>query len=194
MNTVTPLALALALCASAAPAGGHANWTSVDADSRVAFGSIKLDTVGEIHHFNGVSGTVSEAGALTVSIDLSSVETYIDIRNDRMMEHVFQAGTASAVLTGEIDMAAVTDLAVGATTVMGVEGTLAFAGVETDVETDMLVARLGEDRVLVSTADFIMLSTDDLGIDTGVDTLMELASLPGITRVSPVAIRMVFEK
>ena len=39
-----------------------------------------------------------------------------------------------------------------------------------------------------------MVSTDELGIDAGIDKLMELAGLPGITRVAPVTIRMVFEK
>ncbi|MGC3938624.1 YceI family protein [Roseobacter sp. EG26] len=194
MKFFANVACATALMASTAFAGGHANWASVEAESSVAFGSIKKDTVGEVHHFSGVSGTVSEAGDLVVTIDLSSVETNIDIRNERMMEHVFQSGKATAVLSGELDMAEVDALAVGATTLVDVEGTLAFAGLQTDVEAEMLVARLGEDRVLVTTADFIMLSTEDLGINAGVDKLMELASLPGITRVTPVSVRMVFEK
>ncbi|WP_238840792.1 YceI family protein [Roseobacter cerasinus] len=194
MTSTTALALVAALSATTAFAGGHANWTSVDAQSSVGFASIKNDSFGELHHFSAVTGTVSEAGALNIAIDLSSVETNIDIRNERMIEHVFQAGAATATLTGEIDMAEVSGLAVGDTALVDVEGTLAFVGIETDVETEMLVARLGEDRVLVTTADFILLSTEDLGIDAGIDKLMELASLDGITRVSPVSIRMVFEK
>ncbi|MGZ2257913.1 YceI family protein [Roseobacter sp. A03A-229] len=194
MESLLPCALAATLCATTALAGGHATWTSVEADSSVAFGSIKSNEFGEIHHFSGVSGTVSEAGELAVTIDLASVETNIDIRNERMMEHVFQAGKATAKLTGAVDMEAVNGLDVGATTLVDVEGTLAFAGLETDVETPMLVARLADNRVLVTTADFIMLSTEDLGITAGVDKLMELASLDSITRVTPVTIRMVFEK
>ena len=58
----------------------------------------------------------------------------------------------------------------------------------------MLVARLSENSVLVTTADFIMLSTEDLGINAGIDKLMTLAKLPGITRVTPVSVRMVFNK
>ena len=175
-------------------AGGHAKWTAVEDQSRIAFGSIKKDTVGEVHHFEGVTGTVGEDGKLTLAVDLASVETNIDIRNERMMEHVFQGGKAKAMVSGEIDLDDVKDLKPGDTSILDFEGVLTFAGVSVDVEAEMLVARLAENRVLVSTADFIMISTEDLGIDAGINKLMELAKLPGITRVTPVAVRVVFEK
>ncbi|MCJ8307724.1 MAG: YceI family protein [Hyphomicrobiales bacterium] len=175
-------------------AGGHAKWSAVEDQSRIAFGSIKKDTVGEVHHFEGVTGTVGEDGKLTLAVDLGSVETNIDIRNERMLEHVFQGGKAKAMVSGEIDLDEVKDLKPGDTSIIDFEGVLAFAGINVDVEAEMLVARLAENRVLVSTADFIMVSTEDLGIDPGVNKLMELAKLPGITRVTPVAVRVVFEK
>jgi hypothetical protein len=71
---------------------------------------------------------------------------------------------------------------------------MSFAGASSDVEADLFVARLSEDRVLVTTSNMIMLSTADLGVDEGIDELKELASLSGITRVTPVTVRMVFEK
>lgn len=185
-------AVAVALAGSAL-AGGHGGWTSVDDASMIAFGSVKKDVIGEVHTFSNVSGTVAEDGAVVVEIDLTSLETYIDIRNERMAEHVFK-GAATATLTGSVDMEDVSSLATGDVSVTDFEGTLALGGLEADVEAEMLVARLSEDRVLVTTADFIMLSTADLGIDAGIDKLMQLAKLPGITRVTPVTIRMVFEQ
>ena len=111
-----------------------------------------------------------------------------------MTKHVFQDGTATATVSGEIDMDEVNELKIGETTVIEIEATLSFVGVENDIDAEMLVARLSENRVLVTTADFVMLSTEDLEINPGIDQLMQLAKLPGITRVTPVAIRMVFEK
>lgn len=169
-------------------------WTSVDALSSVAFGSVKKDIIGEVHTFSNVSGSVDETGAVAVDIDLTSVETFIDIRNERMMKYVFDDGEATAVLSGEVDMEDVNTLAVGEIGTTDFDGTLTFAGIEAEVYVEMMVARLKEDRVLVTTSDFTMLSTADLGIDPGIDKLMELANLPGITRVTPVTIRMVFEK
>jgi hypothetical protein len=194
LTRLATVATLMTTLANFAYAGGHANWASVPDQSSVGFGSIKKDTVGEVHHFEDVSGTVSEAGELAVSINLGSVETYIDIRNERMIEHVFQAADAKATLAGEVDMDEFNDLAVGETTLTDFEGVLSLGGLEADIEAELLVARLTEDRVLVTTANMIMLSTADLGFDAGIDTLMQLAKLPGITRVTPVTVRMVFEK
>lgn len=177
---------------TAAFADNH--WKSVDDQSRVAFGSIKGNSNGEVHHFNKVKGSVSDDGKLTMDIDLSSLETNIDIRNERMTKLVFQEGTATATISGEIDMEEVNNLKPGETTVVEISATLAFAGSENDIDANMLVARLSDNRVLVTTEDFIMVSTEDLGIEAGIDALKQLASLDSITRVTPVSVRMVFEK
>lgn len=192
MKQILGFAAAGILAAGMALADGHMAWRSVDAQSSVAFGSVKGNETGEVHHFSGVSGSVSEAGDVSIMIDLTSVETNIDIRNERMAEHVFK-GATTAELMGTVDMGTVSALAVGETMLTGFEGSLSLMGMQADVEAEMLIVRLAEDRVLVTTADFIMLSTADLGIDGGIDTLKELASLSGITRVTPVAVRMVFE-
>lgn len=191
MKTLKTLAFTASLLA-AAPA--FAEWKSVDDMSRVAFGSIKGDVTGEVHHFNRVSGTVSDDGKLSIAIDLASVETNIDIRNERIAAHVFDGGKASATLSGEIDMDEINALKPGDSKVVEVFTTLAFAGSENDIDARMLVVRLDEDRVLVTTEDFIMISTEDLGIEAGIDTLMQLAKLSGITRVTPVSVRMVFQR
>ncbi len=175
-------------------AGGHITWNSVEAESRIAFGSVKKNTTGEVHHFNKVTGVVKEKGEMVITVDLSSVETNIDIRNERITKHVFQEGKATAVITGQLDMSEVDSMKPGEIKVVEVEVNLSFAGIENEVEANMLVARLSENRVLVTTEDFIMVSTEDLGIDAGVDQLMNLAKLSGITRVTPVAVRMVFQK
>lgn len=193
-KTALGIFAATMISAGAAFAGGHGHgdWKSVEGASSVAFGSIKKNTVGEVHHFTMVDGTVSKDGEVLVGINLASIETNIDIRNTRMIEHVFK-DAATAVLRGEVDMEEITALAVGETMIADFEGSLELGPVAADVEAEMLVARLSEHRVLVSTADFIMLSTEDLEIDAGIDKLKDLASLSGITRVTPVSIRMVFE-
>lgn len=187
------IAASTILSSSAAFAGGHASWTSIGDQSSIAFGSIKKDVAGEVHHFENVAATVSEDGKVEIKIDLTSLETNIDIRNERMAEHVFKGG-AEATITGEIDMDEVKAIAPGDTGLVDIEASLSLAGIEVDIEAEMLVAPLSESRVLVTTSDFIFVSTADLGVDEGVDTLMKLAKLPGITRTTPVSIRMVFEK
>jgi cytochrome c2 len=147
--------------------------------------------VGEVHSFEGLTGSVSPDGAVSVEIDLTSLETNIDIRNERMLEHVFK-GIATASLSAEIDMSEAEGLAVGDSTVIDVEGVLSLIGTEVEVETEMFMARLSDTQVMVTTNDLIFLNAEDAGINAGISKLMELASLPGITRTSPVVMRLIF--
>ena len=104
MKTLMTAAVAAMVLAAPAFAGGHAAWKSIGDESLIAFGSVKKDVVGEVHTFGDVSGTVSEGGDVAIAIQLASVETNIDIRNERMLEHVFQGGKAKAMVSGEIDL------------------------------------------------------------------------------------------
>ena len=166
-------------------------WTLDSENSRIAFGSVKKDKVGEIHTFEKLNGAVGADGSVTVEIDLTSVQTNIDIRNERINEHVF-GGAATATLVAQIDMDEMQGLAVGGMTTIDVEGALAFLGQSIDVETEMFVVRISETQVVVTTNDMLFVGTEDLGISAGIDKLMELAKLPGITRTTPVTVRMVF--
>lgn len=171
-----------------------AEWNLAADDSKVAFGSIKKNTIGEVHHFTGLSGSVAADGTVSVEIDVTTIETFIDIRNERFLEHVFAANAPKAVLTAKIDMAALEGLKSGETTDADVEGKLTFNSNDVPVEATMFIARLSPDKVMVTTDEMIMISMEDLGVQAGVDALQKLAKLPGITRVSPVTLRLVFTR
>ncbi|MFK7834650.1 MAG: c-type cytochrome [Sulfitobacter sp.] len=168
------------------------SWTLNPDASHVAFGSVKKDTVGEVHSFEQVSGAVNAKGEVAVEIDLASVETFIDIRNERMVEFVFQK-SPKAMISANIDMAEVSSLSVGESTVVNATGTINLVGSTVELDAEMFVMRVSDSRVLVNTQDMIMLGMADAGLTAGIDKLMELASLPGITRVSPVTLRLVFD-
>jgi len=177
---------------STAYAGGHAkSWTLDSENSKVAFGSIKKETVGEVHSFEAISGKVSAKGDVSIDIDLTSVQTNIDIRNERINEHVFK-GATTANLSAKVDMETIAHMETGTMAVVDVEGVLSFLGQDIEVETEMFVARIADDKAVVTTNDMIFISTEDAGINEGVSKLMELAKLPGITRAAPVTLRLVF--
>lgn len=179
------------MIAGAASAGGHAAW-SLDAEmSAVSFGSIKNDYTGESHGFESISGLVTEDGAVSVVLDLASVQTNIDIRNERMIEHVF-GDAATAELTAMIDMAAMEALAVGDAITTEVDGTLMLLGGEVPLYVNMFILRIAEDQVLAVTDGMVFVSTEEAGVDAGVSILQELAGLDSITRVFPVSMRLMF--
>ncbi len=183
----------LAAALAALPITASADWVLSAADSKLSFGSVKKDEIGEVHQFTSLTGAVDAAGTATVTIDLSSVETMIDIRNERMAEFVFD-GIANPVVTAGIDLDALSSLATGEMQIIDMEGSLAFGNAEIAIEAPLAVIRLGEARVLVTTADMIFVNVADLGLTEGIDKLMELAELPSITRVVPVTFRLVFDE
>lgn len=185
-------AICFSVIAMALGGAVHAETWTLDGDaSHLAYGSIKKDTVGEVNSFSGLKGTVDADGQASVTIDLTSLETYIDIRNERMQEHVFR-GAGEAQLTAQLDMDEVTGLGVGEMAVVDVEGALSLLGASVELDLEMLVVRLAEDRVMALSNDMVFVGTEELGIEAGIDKLMEIAKLPGITRTAPVTLRLVF--
>jgi len=166
-------------------------WTLDSDNSKVGFGSVKSDVIGESHSFSGLSGTVSDDGAVDITLDLSTVNTQIDIRNERMIEHVFKMAP-SAQLLAEVDMEAMSSLDVGSTMMTVVEGTLMFLGEEVFVDLPVVAARLSEEQVLIMSDGVTYISTEELGIDAGIDMLMEIAGLERIDRAVPVTVRFLF--
>jgi len=166
-------------------------WTLDGEASYLAFGSIKKDKIGEVNSFSGLKGTVDADGKADVTIDLTTLETNIDIRNERMLEHVFK-GAGEAQLTAQLDMDEVKGLAVGEMAIVDVEGALSLLGVSTELDLEMVVVRLAENKVMALSNDMVFVGTEELGVTAGIDKLMELAKLPGITRTSPVTLRLVF--
>lgn len=185
---------ALWFAATPAFAAGQAAWHLLPDQSAVVYGTIKQDHIGENNHFTGLSGSVTTDGQVSVDIDLMSVVTNIEVRDGRMRTYIFDAARPVASLKAQIDPAALETLAVGESAVLDVTGTLDFAALSLPIETKMFVTRLGENKVLAVSDELVMVTTDDLGIDAGVDKLKELAGLESITRVVPVMVRFVFEK
>ena len=176
-KSIAATACLLAMSATTALAE---DWTLNGNNSVISFGSIKNNYNGEAHTFSDLSGSVSADGTATVEIGLASVQTNIDIRNERMIEHVFQKA-ATATLNATVDMAAFEGLAVGESTVTEIEGDVSLLGTETPVYMDVFVMRLDEENVMVSTQSMMFVSTEDLGVDAAIDILQDLASLDGIT-------------
>ena len=190
-------ALALAACSApsatdtAAPTGP---WSVDAANSRVSFVSVKSGLIGEVHHFTDVSGTVSTDGNAQITIALESVETLLDIRNERMREHLFDtAQFPEAVIRAQIDMAQVLDLPVGQRMSYPLTATVSLHGVEEEIDTDVYVTHLGDKRVEVQTRDPIVIEADLFDLTDGIEKLRELAGLESITPVAPVTFSIIFD-
>jgi len=193
-----PASLALVACGGEPEGPAPANtgeWEIVPEASRLTYISIKSGEVLETNRFTGLSGSVSEGGTASVTIDLSSLETGVDIRNERMRDLFFEISDyPTATVTAEIDAEAFADLAVGETTVQPLDATLSLKGVEGQIETEIDVTRTGPDRVVAMSSEPVIIYADAFGLSGGIEQLREIAGLPSITPAVPVTFALVFER
>ena len=119
--------LSLSLVASVAVHA--AGYTLAPADATVNFISTKAGSVAEVHRFGRVSGSLGEDGAVRLLIDLASVDTSIEIRNDRMRDMLFEIDRfPRAVIEAQIDPGRWQDLAAGESVALQVPASLTLHG------------------------------------------------------------------
>lgn len=191
-------ALALAACSSAgdkadAPLPDGA-WQLAADQSSVAFVSVKGGDVGEAHSFKTVAGSVQADGTVGVEIDLASVETGVDIRNERMRDMLFEvASFPQAKLTAKIDPATLRALKPGERKAMTLPVTLDLHGTTNSIEARLMVTRLAGDTVLVETTAPLIVDASAVGLGEGVEKLRAVANLPAISAAVPVTASLVFK-
>ncbi|MGF1544326.1 MAG: YceI family protein [Parvularculaceae bacterium] len=162
--------------------------------SRLSFVSIKAGDVIETHRFDGLSGGVSADGVGRLVVDLASVNTGIDIRNERMREVFFEiANFPEATIETEIDAAAFKDLSVGERRPVDIDGALTLHGVEAPIVAEAFITRLSETRVAVDSAAPVPVDAAAFDLGDGVEALRELAGLPSITPASLVTFSLVYD-
>ncbi len=169
---------------------------SVDTDrSSLSYVSIKSGEVAESNSLSGFSGSVSAQGAASVEIDLATVETKVDIRNERMRDVFFQvADYPTAIVTAQIDPAAFEALGVGQSITQPLEATLNVKGVEAPIGTQVAITRTSENAVLVTSVEPVIVYADALELTEGLAQLQALAGLDSITPAVPVSFSIAFER
>lgn len=209
MSNLRPLALVAALVLGLTACGQQASapaaeqvapltdsaWTLDPADSRLSYVSIKAGEIAEANRFDSLAGIVAADGTATIDIDLASVNTGIDIRNERMREIFFDvAGNPKATVTAKLDPAAFAALAVGQSITRPLTASVAIKGVEQEIETEVLVTRVSADRVTVVPTAPVIISTDMFELTDELGELRALAQLPSITPAVPVTFTISFTR
>lgn len=185
----------LAACSQPQAEENAGGWTIVEAESTLTFDTVKNGDIDETHELSGISGFSDADGSIQITLDLNSVETFIDIRNERMREHLFQTSeNPVAEVRAEYDLSTLEDMAVGASLDVGLPFILTMRGVAVDFSADVRITRLDADRVRVQSAQPVQISALALDLMDGIDTLQELAGLDSIARQVPVSFVIEFER
>jgi polyisoprenoid-binding protein YceI len=195
---VAATALTLAACSQVpaeAPSVTGSAWT-VDSDaSELSYVTVKQGEIAEVNTFEKLSGTVSESGEAVIEVDLASVSTLVDIRDERMRDIFFVvADNPTAKVTAQVDPAAFEALGVGESLQTTLDTTVSLKGAEASFDAEVTVTRAGEDRVLAVTDKPVVVYADALELTAGLAQLQELAGLDSITPAVPVSFSIVFER
>ena len=183
--------LALLLCAPF-----NVAWAQYELDndkSSVSFVSIKNNSVAETHSFGSLVGFINSEGKVQVGIDLDSVETLIDIRNERMREMLFEtAKFPAANISAQVDKAILQEAAEGGRVSMDVELTVSLHGVEQTLSASLVA--IGEEGggLRVFTTSPVLLNVSGFGLQAGVEALREIAGLKAISNAVPITVHLVF--
>ena len=189
------LLAALALAGALASLQAQAQAALVAEKSYIRFVSIKNSTIAEVHRFAELSGALADFDDVLkgkIRISLASVDTLVPIRDERMRELFFEvADYPMAVVTADVDIAAVYALRAGQSAVMRLPLKLELHGHAAVLNADVEVARLG-DELHVSTRDPVIVNAERFGLTEGVEKLRAIVGLERIATAIPVTAKLVF--
>ncbi|BCV40661.1 MULTISPECIES: YceI family protein [Shewanella] len=165
-----------------------ADWQLDNADSKVSFVSVKKGDIAEVHEFNQVSGTLAESGEFKLEIPLNGVNTGIEIRDKRMQTMLFEvANFPSLTLTAQVPADLLDKLKPGELLTTEIDGVLSLHGKSQNKRFGVVVARLGESSLLVTSQKAVIVNAEEFGLTDGVEKLREIAGLSSISKAVPVS-------
>lgn len=171
-------------------------WMLDNSQSYLGFLSTKNLHNVEAHSFGELSGVVTEDGIASLTIRMESVETGIDIRNQRMRTLMFDVNsfpeTTVALELGD-HLSQVLGLSAGDALRLDVPALVEINGEARELNVNLQVERLSQQTFVVSSAQPVLITADQFGLQSGVEALREVAGLTSISLAVPVDFALFFK-
>lgn len=170
-----------------------ADW-QLSEPSQVHFLSTKNTHKTEIHEFKHISGSVTNNGKATLTIDLASVETGVPIRNERMQEFLFETPKfATATFTAQIPADMMSKANVGSLESLDLSGVLSLHGKDVPIQLPVFISPVADGSVVVSSALPVLIQANQFDLIAGIQKLRDMAGLERIAEVVPVTFTLTFK-
>lgn len=167
----------------------QADWVVDDSQSEITYLSTKVfaESAGSATENNvieGITGSISNEGIAEFVIDLSTLETAIPIRNERVLKYVFDVTNKGhkAFLRAQISPSSTNQSSVDES----VPATLTIGETTKPINLKVSMIRSGSDLFVVSSEPAIVKGSD-YAMSAGFKKLTELAALSFITMDIPVS-------
>jgi polyisoprenoid-binding protein YceI len=148
--------------------------------------------ISETQSFKRYAGGIDQSGKIVLNIDLASVDTGVEIRDERMRTMLWNVkATPQATFTAQLPAEALKS--VGGTGVQNIElnGQLQMGGQTKPVVANVRVSKLANDQLLVVTRNPILINANDYGLRPGVEALREVMGLNFLAGSAPVSFTLV---
>ena len=177
-------AAAIFIASSLFSSAAYADWILDAENSNISYGTVKNDMIGENNTFKTISGHLNNDGQIDIEIDLSSIDTLIEIRDGRMRDIVFKVSeNATAKLSGEIDLKAYDNQEIGTSRIIETTVSLELVGQKLEHDVKLLVTRLAKNKVMVTPHGVMFIDADDYDLVDAIEILRNLAGLDSIASV-----------
>jgi polyisoprenoid-binding protein YceI len=192
----TALVTACATGNSASPMT-NPGWAIDNAQSNLNFVSTKagqagVGGIGEVQTFKRFSGGLDATGQIKLVIDLGSVDTGVEIRDERLRTMLWNVkATPLATFSAKLSPENMAKLSRDAISDIDVAGQLELAGQTKPVSTQLRATRISGNKMMVVTRAPIVINSNDYGLKAGVEAMREVMGLNFLASTAPVNFALV---
>ncbi len=164
------------------------------AKSQLKVTSIKNDRVAELFSFSEVSGSLNEeSGEALIIVALNSIDSGIDIRDQRMKKYLFNTDRyKTAEFRARVDVQALKSLTPGEPRSMRLSGELSISGKTLPIHFATQVTKLSGGAISVVTVEPAFIDSNAVEMAPGIEKLRSLAGLKNINLSVPVTFAVQF--
>jgi polyisoprenoid-binding protein YceI len=192
-------AATIAACASGTSGMPTTNtgWAIDGAQSSLNFvttkaGQAGVGGIGEVQSFKRFSGGLDSAGQIKLVIDLASVDTGVEIRDERLRTMLWNIKvTPQATFTAKLGADDIAKLSQDTAGDIDVAGQLELAGQTKPVNARLRAMRISGGKIMVTTRAPIIVNSNDYGLKAGVEAMREVMNLNFLASTAPVSFSLV---
>ena len=188
------------ICDSNSSMPGSGNWLLDEAQSSLHYVSTKNEHNSEINEFEAQSsdvpalqGMINEDGEALLKIRLDSINSGVDIRNQRLRNILFKTELLpDAWFNLQLEPEFLASLKIGKPQVSDISGELSLHAIRLELSANVMVTRLSEQQLTVSNIKPVIINSQSFELDTGIESLRNVANLVSISETVPVYFQLVF--
>ncbi len=164
-----------------------AHWTLDPEQSTLSYISVKNDTIAEVNRFESFSADINDSGAVNISVDLASVNTNIDIRDQRLRDILFTTTDfPQANISAQLDADAIANLKKNTPQNIDIDLLVELHGESKTLPAQLSVTKFDEHTLLVATRAPVLLNAADFALLEGLNELQSIAGLNSIQPIVPI--------